>query len=55
VAAAISQNDLRIHFGLSRKERSDEVDIPWPAGEKEMLNDLAADQFYRVREGEGFR
>jgi enediyne biosynthesis protein E4 len=49
----LSQNDLRIHFGLGTKERVDEVKIFWPEGKTETLTHLAADRFYYVKEGEG--
>jgi hypothetical protein len=49
----LSQNDLRLHFGLGSHERLDRAEILWPNGKKEMLANLAADRFYVVREGEG--
>ncbi|MGB8031329.1 MAG: CRTAC1 family protein [Terracidiphilus sp.] len=49
----LSQHDLRIHFGLGRRELVDRAEILWPDGKKEVLNNLAADRFYRVREGAG--
>jgi len=49
----ISQNDLRIHFGLGSHERVDRAEVMWPDGKKETLTNLAADRFYVVREGAG--
>ena len=49
----LSQSDLRIHFGLGSHDRLDRAEILWPNGKKETLTNLAADQFYVVREGEG--
>ncbi|MGA7156517.1 MAG: CRTAC1 family protein [Acidobacteriaceae bacterium] len=49
----LSQNDLRLHFGLGNHDKADTVEITWPSGEKEMLKDLAADHFYCVLEGQG--
>jgi enediyne biosynthesis protein E4 len=49
----LSQNDLRIHFGLGSHERLDRVDILWPSGKTETLTNLAADRFYAMKEGEG--
>jgi enediyne biosynthesis protein E4 len=49
----LSQNDLRIHFGLGSHDRVDRVEILWPSGKTETLNNLAADRFYAVKEGEG--
>ena len=49
----ISQNDLRLHFGLGSHERVDRAEVMWPDGKKETLTNLAADRFYVVREGAG--
>jgi hypothetical protein len=49
----LSQNDLRIHFGLGSAEKVDSVEIRWPSGKVETIKDLAADKFYSVLEGEG--
>jgi enediyne biosynthesis protein E4 len=49
----LSQNDLRIHFGLGSHDRVDRVEILWPSGKTETLNNLSADRFYAVKEGEG--
>lgn len=49
----LSQNDLRLHFGLGKHARVDLVEIRWPSGKTEQLKDLAADKFYAVQEGAG--
>jgi enediyne biosynthesis protein E4 len=49
----LSQNDLRLHFGLGKAERVDRVEIRWPSGKTEVLTNLAARSFYTVKEGEG--
>ena len=49
----LSQNDLRIHFGLANHEKVDKLEIFWPSGRIETLTNLAADRFYSVKEGEG--
>ena len=49
----LSQNDLRLHFGLGSHDTVDTVEITWPTGEKETLKNLAADHFYSVLEGSG--
>ena len=50
----LSQNDLRIHFGLAKSARIDKVEIRWPSGRVEEIRDFAADRFYSVLEGSGF-
>jgi enediyne biosynthesis protein E4 len=49
----LSQNDLRLHFGLGAAEKIDKVQIRWPSGLVDNLTNLAADHFYSVVEGEG--
>jgi len=47
----LSQSDLRLHFGLGASARMDEVQVHWPDGKQQSFRDLAADQFYRLKEG----
>jgi len=49
----LSQNDLRVHFGLGVATKVDKVEIHWPSGLVENLTNLAADRFYNVLEGKG--
>jgi len=49
----LSQNDLRLHFGLNAASKIDSVEIRWPSGTLDTLKDLAADKFYSVLEGTG--
>jgi hypothetical protein len=49
----LSQNDLRVHFGLGAAAKIDSLEIHWPSGKVETLTNLAADQFYSVLEGQG--
>ncbi len=49
----LSQNDLRLHFGLASAARVDRVEIRWPSGKLDTLTDSPADQFYSVLEGTG--
>ncbi len=49
----LSQNDLRIHFGLGTHSQIDKAEILWPDGKVEVLKNLNADFFYTVREGSG--
>jgi enediyne biosynthesis protein E4 len=49
----LSQNDLRLHFGLGQHGTANKVEIIWPSGKQEIFTDVAADRFYCVREGAG--
>ena len=48
-----SQSDLRLHFGLGRAAKVESVDLTWPSGLKESLQDLPANRLFIVREGKG--
>ena len=46
----LSQNDLRLHFGLGAATRADSITVRWPSGEKTVLRDVAADRVVTIRE-----
>ena len=49
-----SSNDQRVHFGLGQSTTVDGVEIHWPSGAVQRLNNLpAVDRFYAVEEGKG--
>jgi hypothetical protein len=48
-----SQNDLRVHFGLGKNQKVISIDIHWPSGLVETLNNVAANQLVVVKEGAG--
>ena len=49
----ISQNDLRVHFGLGKAEKVDVLEIRWPSGQVDTVKDMKANQLIFVKEGEG--
>jgi hypothetical protein len=49
----LTQNDLRAHFGLGAANRSERLEIRWPSGATEVVEDLPANHVITVREGEG--
>ena len=50
----ISQNDLRVHFGLGKAESAD-VEVHWPSGLIDKLPGLVANKIYTAVEGKGIR
>jgi hypothetical protein len=54
-ASYLSQNDLRLHFGLGANDKMDEVSIRWPNGETQVLRDVTADFIYTVVESAGIQ
>ena len=49
----LSQNDLRVHFGLNTATKIDSAEIRWPSGKIEKLKNLDVDKFYSILEGQG--
>jgi enediyne biosynthesis protein E4 len=47
----LSQSDLRIHFGLGPSASIEQVEVVWPDGKKQAFHDVAADRFYKLKEG----
>jgi hypothetical protein len=54
-ASYLSQNDLRLHFGLGTASKMESVEIRWPNGTTETLQNVAADAIYTIVEGSGIR
>ena len=48
----LSQNDLRLHFGLGDAAKADSVVVRWPGGTLDRLRDVTVDRQIAVREGE---
>jgi enediyne biosynthesis protein E4 len=49
----LSQNDLRIHFGIGTATKIERVEIRWPSGAIDTLQNLEPDKFYAALEGKG--
>jgi hypothetical protein len=49
----VSQNDLRVHFGLGSAKKIDHVQVRWPSGLVERFSDLPVDAFHNLQEGSG--
>ena len=47
----ICANDKRLHFGLASAQRAT-IEVLWPSGKKQVLNDVHADQFLEIKEPE---
>jgi hypothetical protein len=48
----LSQNDLRLHFGLGNADKVDSLEVRWPAGKTDNFRNIAADHFYLISEGD---
>jgi enediyne biosynthesis protein E4 len=54
-ASYLSQNDLRLHFGLGKESKMEFVEVQWPSGLVEKLQNVAPDNIYTLIEGKGIR
>ena len=53
-ASVMSQNDLRLHFGLGESKLVDVVEVKWPTTQKiERFDKVKANQILTIREGDG--
>jgi len=46
----LSVSDRRVHLGLGQATSADRIEITWPSGKQQVLENVAADQFLRVEE-----
>jgi hypothetical protein len=46
----MSSSDKRVHFGLGEESKVASIEIRWPSGIRQVLRDVAADQFLKVDE-----
>jgi len=46
----LSVSDRRVHLGLGKATTVDSIEIIWPSGTKQQLQNVAADQFLTIRE-----
>ncbi len=46
----LSQNDLRLHFGLASASAIDRIEISWPSGTKQVFRNQPVDRILEIRE-----
>ncbi len=49
----LGQNDMRQHFGLGAATTAGRLEVRWPSGRTEVLQNVAANQIITIREGNG--
>jgi hypothetical protein len=49
----ISQNDLRVHFGLGPATKVDWIQVRWPSGLVEQFPNFSEDSIHTLKEGSG--
>jgi hypothetical protein len=46
----LSQNDPRLHFGLAKNEIVEKIEIKWPSGKVQVLENIKANQILDIKE-----
>jgi hypothetical protein len=46
----LSQNDLRLQFGLGAASKADRIEIAWPGGKRQVLENQAVDRVLAIKE-----
>lgn len=49
----ISQNDLRLHFGLENRTKVDSIEVRWPSGEIDRVANVGVNKILTIKEGKG--
>jgi len=49
----ISQNDLKLHFGLEKRNVVDLIQVRWPSGVVDTLTNVSVNKIVTVKEGKG--
>lgn len=49
----ISQNDLRLHFGLEKRTVIDQIQVRWPSGAVDTLTNVPVNKIVTVKENKG--
>ena len=49
----LAQNDSRVHFGLGEAQRADRLEVRWPSGTVDTIENVQANQVLTIKEGEG--
>ena len=49
----ISQNDLKLHFGLEKRTSVDLIQVRWPSGAVDTLTNVTVNKVVTVKEGKG--
>lgn len=52
-ASYISHNDLRLHFGLEKRAKVDLIEIRWPSGAVEKVENPGVNKILVIKEGKG--
>ena len=49
----ISQNDMRVPFGLEQRTKVDLIEVQWPSGTVDKISNVAVNRIITIKEGQG--
>ena len=49
----LSAGDLRLHYGLGKRSRVDVLEVHWPDGRVQRIEDVPVNRFVTMEEGKG--
>jgi len=49
----ISQNDMRLHFGLEKRTKIDSIEVRWPSGVVDKILSPPVNKILTLKEGQG--
>ena len=49
----LSQNDLRVHFGLEKRTKIDLIEVHWPSGAVDKVTNISVNKILTIKEGQG--
>jgi enediyne biosynthesis protein E4 len=49
----VSQNDLKLHFGLEKRTSVDLIQVRWPSGAVDTLTNVSVNKIVTIKEGKG--
>ncbi len=49
----LSQNDLRLHFGVEKRTKIDLIEVQWPSGAVDKVVDASVNRILTIKEGQG--
>jgi enediyne biosynthesis protein E4 len=50
VASYLSANDIRLHVGLGTAKIVQQIEVVWPSGTRQILNNVGVNQILAVKE-----
>jgi hypothetical protein len=49
----LGQHDFRVHFGIGAATKAERLEIAWPSGRVDVVENVPANHVITIREGEG--